>query len=249
MQRFDNESQKLTLKFIKIEEDSIELEELELTADQDLQQIWPVLKNLQDQEIEFLLRYSDEVDDLEDMVSERKLPRVFANMSFRLKKDLFKFERLLARRFVVLKDLGADGPSFFSNEALDEMLTKSETHSKFAAHQVQRLDAIHRHYESVKQDRMNTNVYLLALVSTIFLPLNLIVGFFGINTENLFFTGNPMGTKYVLFILLGVFASLIFFLPLIRLLDQWFLGKLFGQSKFYARIATKMEKVAKRLEV
>lgn len=249
MQRFDHSLNKLTLRFIKIQEESIELEEIVLDADHDPHQYWPMIKNLQDQEIEFLLHYSDEVDNLEDLVSERKLPRVFINMSFRLKKDLLKFERLLARRSVVLKDLAHHASVFFPADAFGELLTKSETHSKFAANQVKRLTSIHRHYEAIKQDRMNTNIYLLALVSTIFLPLNLIVGFFGINTENLFFNGNPKGTQYVMFILLGVFASLILFLPLIRLLDQWILGKLFGQSQFYARMALKMEKVAKRLEV
>ncbi|MBM0637330.1 magnesium transporter CorA family protein [Campylobacter sp. VicNov18] len=60
-----------------------------------------------------------------------------------------------------------------------------------------RLDNIYKLTSEIKNERMNQNIYLLSILSSIFLPLNLIVGFFGMNTNNLFFKDNPYGTLYI----------------------------------------------------
>lgn len=39
---------------------------------------------------------------------------------------------------------------------------------------------------AIKNEKMNQSLYFLSILSAIFLPLNLIVGFFGINTNDLF---------------------------------------------------------------
>ena len=44
---------------------------------------------------------------------------------------------------------------------------------------------------------MNRTIYLLTILSGIFLPLNLIVGYFGINTQGLPFAHLPNGSFIV----------------------------------------------------
>jgi magnesium transporter len=50
---------------------------------------------------------------------------------------------------------------------------------------------------------MNRSIYLLTIVSAVFLPLNLVVGFFGMNTGSLPFTADG-GTYAVVMILSSI---------------------------------------------
>lgn len=50
-----------------------------------------------------------------------------------------------------------------------------------------RIDILYTLTSAIKNEKMNKSIYLLSILSSIFLPLNLIVGFFGMNTNNLFF--------------------------------------------------------------
>ncbi|PLY09306.1 MAG: hypothetical protein C0626_09950 [Arcobacter sp.] len=62
---------------------------------------------------------------------------------------------------------------------------------------------------------MNRTVYILTLLSGIFLPLNLIVGFFGMNTTSLPFTQGDGGTLLVintLFISAIISTLLVYFI-------------------------------------
>lgn len=212
-------------------------------------EFWTRQRHRSDQEIELLSNYLSEIDDLEDMIYERRLPRYYLGLSFRLKRDLAKLERVLSRRLLIIKEMHLSRKNPQARSVFQEMNYKLDSHSKSAAHQIQRLDNMQRYFESLKQERMNVNIYLLAIVSTIFLPLNLIVGFFGINTENLYFSGNPNATNYVVIILAVTFFIFIFALPAIRLIDQLILGRIFGRLKFYSKLSSKIEKMAKRLEV
>jgi magnesium transporter len=56
---------------------------------------------------------------------------------------------------------------------------------------------------------MNRIIYILTIISAIFLPLNLVVGFFGMNTTSLPFTKHAGGTYNVVLIMifLGILTS------------------------------------------
>ena len=69
---------------------------------------------------------------------------------------------------------------------------------------VKKLDEIYAFYSSQVNEKMNRTIYLLAIVSAIFLPLNFIVSFFGINTGGLFFVNTPNGTLHVISIIIGI---------------------------------------------
>jgi magnesium transporter len=58
--------------------------------------------------------------------------------------------------------------------------------------------------------RTNEIIYILTIMSTVMLPLNLIVGFFGMNFESLWFIHHPLGvwgvTLFMIFVTYGLFV-------------------------------------------
>ncbi|MBE7358386.1 hypothetical protein CSPB12327_06850 [Campylobacter sp. RM12327] len=72
-----------------------------------------------------------------------------------------------------------------------------------------RLDDIHAHIISLRNDRITKDIYILTLASTIFLPLNLVTGFFGMNTKGMFFNKFENGTTIVAFIIICIVILLI----------------------------------------
>ncbi len=91
---------------------------------------------------------------------------------------------------------------------------------------------------------MNSNIYALTILSGIFLPLNLIVGFFGINTEGLFFSGNPSGTMYVIYILVSVFIVFVALFPLMAILERYILRKLLGKFNLYNKLVDNIKNIS-----
>lgn len=60
-----------------------------------------------------------------------------------------------------------------------------------------RLNELYLLVNAIKNERMNKSIYFLSVLSAIFLPLNLIVGFFGMNTEGLFLSNDKNATWYI----------------------------------------------------
>ncbi|MCV3544767.1 magnesium transporter CorA family protein, partial [Campylobacter lari] len=73
---------------------------------------------------------------------------------------------------------------------------------------ITRLESIYTYINTVRNEKINKNIYFLSIISAIFLPLNLIVGFFGMNTKNLFLSENDYGTYYILAVILSIFFIL-----------------------------------------
>ena len=74
-----------------------------------------------------------------------------------------------------------------------------------------RVEDIYTFIQSAKNDKINKNIYLLTLISALFLPLNFITGFFGMNTNGMFLSSFKDGTLIVfafiamLFVLFFIF--------------------------------------------
>jgi Mg2+ and Co2+ transporter CorA len=58
---------------------------------------------------------------------------------------------------------------------------------------------------------MNSTIYTLTIISAIFLPLNLLVGFFGMNTQGMFLSENINGTFIITTLLFIMFIVLILY--------------------------------------
>ncbi len=75
-----------------------------------------------------------------------------------------------------------------------------------------RIDDIYTFIQSIKNDKINQNIYILTMISAVMLPLNLITGFFGMNTQGLPFNETKNATIIVVSIMLGVILCCVIFL-------------------------------------
>lgn len=115
-----------------------------------------------------------------------------------LKKELSRSERVIVKAVDTLGQFIAK--SKLSEETLENEFHDLHEHlertlrSNIAANN--QLDDLYRYYNLRSNDRMNRSIYILTIVSVIFLPLNLAVGFFGMNTGGLPFQDANYGTFY-----------------------------------------------------
>lgn len=202
-----------------------------------------------DRNVKIIQFYSNEAQRLEDLLYDRKVSPVFMDTWFDLKKDAALIERYFERQVFVFKHLlkmaekREDIPQFdFNDLANDVQIALNRTTGILS-----RLDNLHHYYSSIKNDKLNRNIYLLTLVSGVFLPLNLIVGFFGMNTEGLFFAGNPEGTLWVVYLLAALIATMIIGLPFMRIIDRLFLRWLLGRTLIYRGIKDHLAKIDRSL--
>lgn len=72
---------------------------------------------------------------------------------------------------------------------------------------ITRLNELHLLMSSIKNEKINQSLYFLSILSAIFLPLNLIVGFFGMNTNDLFLSNVKNATWYVFALIYFILLS------------------------------------------
>jgi len=193
-----------------------------------------------------IMHYISEIDRLEDDLYMRKLSPIFLDLWFDLKKDITRMERMLERAYDSIKrDLSFyEQEEGFTSHAFTNILEHIQRYERLSSLNSNKLDTLYSYYNSLKNDKMNNNIYALTILSGIFLPLNLLVGFFGINTEGLFFSGNPSGTLYVVWLLLGLFLLLLVVIPLIGFLERFILRRLLGRFNLYNQLVSKIKKIS-----
>lgn len=189
--------------------------------------------------------YSQQVDELEDDLYDRDFPGYFMDIWFDLKKDMARVQRYYEHNiqvFVNFLNKHKKSKPFPTSEFKDIKET-IYTHMALVNTMEKKLDGLHHYYNSIKQDRLNKNIYILTLISAVFLPLNLIVGFFGMNTSGLFFTDGHDGTTQVFIILLSVTLAAFLSLPLLRFIDRTLLRFFLGRTNIYKKISKQIKEV------
>ncbi|MCB0411187.1 MAG: hypothetical protein KDD22_01590 [Bdellovibrionales bacterium] len=193
--------------------------------------------------------YTSQVERLEDELFERNMSHVFMDMWFDLKRDLSKLENYYYRNSIVYHEfLKVSNPQFgkFKDEFKD-----IEDGIQFQSSNIQtlksRLDSVHHYYDSIKSDHLNKTLLMLTIISGIFLPLNLIVGFFGMNTPGLFFMQDATGTEKVLLILIAVFLACVLGIQIMRIANKYILRFLLGRYSFYKNISKRIDELSERL--
>ena len=197
---------------------------------------------------EIVLIYSNLVDEVEDTLYSGKTSNSFMDNWFDLKKDISRIERYLNRQIFAHKDYLKHGEKKDNFPVLDFANYINDIQFLTATSQglLGRLDNAHNYFTSLKNDKLNKNIYLLTVLSGIFLPLNLIVGFFGMNTEGLPFKDNPNGTTYVIFALGGIFLVFVLGFNILHLIDRYFFRWWLGRSKIYNRMSSKIEEAKEK---
>lgn len=179
--------------------------------------LYQLLDEIIDQTLILVTNLREQIMDMEASLYTQQLRKEFLNSWFQIKKELINLNRILVRTVTMYElfyEKNEKNIYPFVNNFHDllEHLTRSQ---RYIEHDIEKLNTIYNFYSARSNDKMNQSVYLLTLLSAIFLPLNLMVGFFGMNTGALPFTGEE-GTIKVVLLLGSTSLILLLFLMLKR---------------------------------
>jgi magnesium transporter len=153
-----------------------------------------------DRMLKSFIKYQDAVSDMEEMLYKDNISKHFIKNWLELKLDILRIERILLKVANTLNELieyNKDVEKFPINNYVDIHEHIDRT-MRSATLQLSKLDYLHSFYNVKSNDKMNRMIYVLTIISAIFLPLNLLVGFFGMNTSGLPFTSGNVGTYYAI---------------------------------------------------
>ena len=145
-------------------------------------------------------KYQDQISDMEESLYTDSIEVSFMTQWLGLKRDILRIERIMLRTSDVMNNMiefyeSVDG--FPINHYVD-IHEHCERVLRSASLQLSKLDYLYNFYNTRTNEKMNRLIFILTIISAIFLPLNLIVGFFGMNTSGLPFTEGNNGTFNVI---------------------------------------------------
>lgn len=155
-----------------------------------------LIDNVTDQMLKSFTRYQDLVEVMEETLYADKTAKEFMTEWLGLKRDILRIERVLIRALGTMReviDAYEETPGFPINSYAD-LHEHIDRTMRSAALQLSKLDYLYNFYNVRTSEKMNRLIYLLTIISAVFLPLNLAVGFFGMNTSGLPFTQGDSGT-------------------------------------------------------
>ena len=123
-----------------------------------------------------------------------------------LKYEIRKFQNKISHFYEALAICQNERPGL--KKQLKNYVYEAGVLKNAACENAARIDDIYAHIQSLKNDKINRNIYILTLLSALFLPLNFITGFFGMNTNGMFLNGFQNGTAIVAGSMLAVFTTL-----------------------------------------
>jgi len=141
-------------------------------------------------------KYKDLIADMEEFLYLDKNTGSFMTQWMDLKRDILRIERVLLRTSETMQEVIEYYEvleEFPINHYVDlhehlDRITRS------AGHQLSKLDYLYSFYNTRTNEKMNSLIFALTIISAVFLPLNLVVGFFGMNTSGLPFAQGDIGT-------------------------------------------------------
>lgn len=166
-----------------------------------------------DKLLKSFIKYQEVISDMEESLYANKVDESFLNNWLGVKLEILRIERVLLRTTNVMDEFiefYKDADGFAMNHYVD-LHEHLERTMRSATLQLSKLDYLYSFYNAKSNDKMNKMIYLLTIISAIFLPLNLVVGFFGMNTTGLPFATGETGTYYAVSLMLSlvVITSLI----------------------------------------
>lgn len=174
-----------------------------------LQDLHNFLDDLMDVVLDAISKFHIEIEDIEEKLYSNTKVKSFNTAWFWYKKSLIVCDRVLMRSNDAMKE-------FLNNYEISDLDLKNgfddigehiQRAERSTSHAIEKLDAIYNFHQNIANERMNKTIYLLTILSGIFLPLNLIVGFFGMNTSDLPLSHGSGGSYSVMILLFSVFAT------------------------------------------
>jgi magnesium transporter len=149
-----------------------------------------------DQVLKSFVQYQEMIAEMEELLYQDRSADDFMTHWMELKRDVLRVERILLRSSVTLKaaiEYYEEAKGFPVNSYAD-LHEHMERTMRAAGLQLSKLDYLYNFYNVRTNEKMNRMIYILTIISAIFLPLNLVVGFFGMNTGGLPFAEGTSGT-------------------------------------------------------
>lgn len=163
--------------------------------------------------LKIILDSFNSIEAIEDIFYDGKSLKDFNQQWFSYKTDIVRINRVLFKAVQIINDLisnykNEEGYLERNFEDIEEHLQRAYRNSGLL---LEKLDALYNFNLTQTNKSINQTMYILTLLSGIFLPLNLIVGFFGMNTTSLPFTVADGGTYNVILLLVStaLIASII----------------------------------------
>ncbi len=162
--------------------------------------------------------YLDLIVDMEEVLYLNKAKGSFMKQWLELKRNIIKIEKLLIHSSSTMDrviEYYKNSENFPLNHYID-LHEHLERTLRSASLQLSKLDYIYKFYTTQTNERINRSIFALTIISAIFLPLNLVVGFFGINTSGLPFADGTSGTNNVLILMACLMVITIFGIYFLR---------------------------------
>lgn len=168
--------------------------------------LYTLVNKQTDKLLKSFLKYPDIISDMEEDLYANNVDKNFLHKWLGVKLEILKIERILHRTTNAMEEFiefYKDIEDFPMNHFVD-IHEHLERVMRSATLQLSKLDYLYSFYNAKSNDKMNKMIYILTIISAIFLPLNLIVGFFGMNTTALPFSSGNLGTYYVVTIMFSL---------------------------------------------
>jgi len=182
-----------------------------------------------DEKIEKLIkkvqRYHVESEKLEESLYDGEQDSNFMQKWLDYKKDISMIQRLTfhaAIAFELFVNYQKKQTKEI-NHSYNDLLEHIKRVDQLSKSALEKLDNLYSFYRAKVDEKMNKNMYILTIISGIFLPLTLITGFFGMNTGGLPYTQEANGTYKV--IILSILVEAAFLVPFLLLNRQRFFTK------------------------
>ncbi|MDD2383833.1 MAG: CorA family divalent cation transporter [Sulfurospirillaceae bacterium] len=169
-----------------------------------MQKVYEFLNDKTNHLMKMVAQLHDSVDVMEEKLYDNEASN-FMHYWLATKKDLGRIHRMLNLGVEVLNTfiLSYLKEEDFLAIHFKDILEHLSRTSRLSFLAMDKLNNLYSFYTSRSNEKMNKTIYLLTIFSGIFLPLNLMVGYFGMNTLGLPFTGIANASTWVTWMLLS----------------------------------------------
>ncbi|MFQ5733842.1 MAG: magnesium transporter CorA family protein [Planctomycetaceae bacterium] len=148
--------------------------------------LYQILDHLIDEGMSFTLHTREELDRIDGLLDEESFDE-FADRSVPLKRQLARLAAMCEDQLYCVGTLQTVESESFSVEGLQDYFRDAVSHLEHVSRSVGRqsahLSAMQQEFQLKMQDRTNDRLRLLTVISTIFIPLTLISGIYGMNFQ------------------------------------------------------------------
>ncbi len=170
-----------------------------------LEDAYNIINNETNKTMKLATSIHSSIDWMEEQLYAKSQFKAFMHYWLTYKKELSRIQRLLTLAIEVMGLFiehykKTDGFLEVHFQDVNEHLNRTYRSVLLAN---DKLTNLYQFHTNRNNEKMNKTIYLLTILSGIFMPLNLLVGYFGMNTQGLPFDGLSNATTIVTFLMGG----------------------------------------------